>query len=89
MNWMMAIGVGAFTGLVYFGGLWLTVRQVTIRRRGGTLFFISCLARLILFGAMFYVLSRRSVGQAMAGLGGFWFARWYLLLRLGGGYGAR
>jgi F1F0 ATPase subunit 2 len=85
MNWIMAITIGALVGLIYFGGLWLTVRQVIGGRRGVGLVFISRLARMVLFGAVFYWLSRRSAGQAMAGFGGFWSARWYLLLRLGGG----
>ncbi len=84
MNWVTAITTGALMGLIYFGGLWLTVRQVVGRQRGAGLIFISRLARMILFGTVFYLLSRRSAGQAMAGLGGFWSARWYLLLRLGG-----
>lgn len=84
MNWIMAITIGGLVGLIYFGGLWLTVREVVSGQRGAGLIFISRLARMALFGVVFYWLSQRSAGQAMAGLGGFWSARWYLLRRLGG-----
>ncbi|MBO0797523.1 MAG: hypothetical protein J2P31_01755 [Blastocatellia bacterium] len=80
----MAIALGALVGLIYFGGLWLTVQRVVASESGAGLVFISRLARMILFGALFYFLSRRSAGLAIAGFGGFWSARWYLLLRLGG-----
>lgn len=85
MNWMMAITSGGLAGLIYFGGLWLTVRGVIDKQRGMGLILVSRLARMALFSAVFYWLSRRSAGQAMAGLGGFWSTRWYLLRRLGGG----
>lgn len=84
MNWMMAITSGGLMGLIYFGGLWLTVREVVGKQRNAGLILVSRLARMALFGAVFYWLSRRSAGQAMAGLGGFWSARWYLLRRIGG-----
>ncbi len=85
MNWMIAMTSGALVGLIYFGGLWLTVREVVGKQRGAGLLLVSGLARMALFGAVFYWLSQRSAGQAMAGLGAFWSVRWCLLRRLGGG----
>jgi F1F0 ATPase subunit 2 len=85
MNPVIAVTIGAIVGLIYFGGLWLTVRLVVSKQRGAGVVFIGRLARMTLFGVAFYALSKRGAGQAMAGFGGFWFARFYLLCRLGGG----
>lgn len=84
MNLVVAATIGGLVGLIYFGGLWLTVRQVVGRQHGAGLAMISWLARMALFGAVFTALCSRSAGQAIAGFGGFWFSRFYLLYRLGG-----
>ncbi len=84
INLITAIATGAIIGLIYFGGLWLTVRQVIGRQQGAALVTMSWLARIMLFGAAFYALGNRNTVQALAGFGGFWIARFYLLYRLGG-----
>lgn len=84
MNWMMAITSGALVGLMYFGGLWLTIRETVVKQRGAGLLFVSRLTRMALFGTVFYLLTQRGAGQAIVGLGGFWSVRWYLLRHLGG-----
>lgn len=85
MNFVAAIMVGALVGIIYFSGLWLTVRQIVIRQSAAGLAMLSWLGRMLLLGLVFYVLSRRSAEMALVGLGGFWCTRFYLLHRLGGG----
>jgi F1F0 ATPase subunit 2 len=89
INWVIAIAIGAIVGVIYFGGLWLTVHRLVTKQRGASLLVISWLSRVMLFLAVFYILSGRGAAQALAGFGSFWFARLYLLYRLGSGHAGK
>jgi F1F0 ATPase subunit 2 len=89
MSWAAAAVTGAGLGLTYFGGLWLTTRRLARGRGGRGLATLSWAARLALATAAFYALSREGVEPLLAGLGGLWLARGYLILRLGGPGGGR
>jgi F1F0 ATPase subunit 2 len=78
MTWIAALTTGAGLGLVFFGGLWLTVRQLVQAPRRGLL-GASRLARLALVGLGFYGLSREGPAMLLAGLVGLWLARWCLI----------
>jgi F1F0 ATPase subunit 2 len=84
MSWIAAIGVGAGLGLAYFGGLWLTVRQVTRRPSRIAWIPLGHLGRLSVLGLGLAGLSRHGAGGILAALGGIWLSRWILLHLLGG-----
>jgi F1F0 ATPase subunit 2 len=84
MNWIVAVSAGAGLGLVYFGGLWMTVIGVVRRPSRAAWVPVSGLARLILLGLGLSILSRQGAGSILAALGGLWWSRWYLVRRLGG-----
>ena len=79
MNLLVAATTGAGVGLVFFGGLWLTVRQVTRHPRGKLLLPLSSLARLAVVALVFLWLSREGPGVVLAGLVGLLLARWVLI----------
>jgi len=83
MTWYAALTTGAGLGLVYFSGLWWSVRQLMCRpeRRGRV--FGSRIVRLVLAGFGFFALTRFGVEAVVVGLAGFWLARCHLLYRLG------
>ena len=83
MMWVIAPAAGALLGLLYFGGLWLTVRLVLLRQGRLPLVAASRLARLALLGLVLYALCRADAGYALAALPGFWLARWSMLRHLG------
>jgi F1F0 ATPase subunit 2 len=79
MNWLGAMSTGAGLGIVYYGGLWLTL-QAVIGRPGCTVWLtLSRMARLAVVCLGFYALTRLGVGYAIAGLVGLLTARWYLV----------
>jgi F1F0 ATPase subunit 2 len=82
MTWIAAATTGAGVGVVYFGGLWLTVRRLTAREN--LLLGVSRVARLALVAVVFYGLSREGADMVVAGLGGLWLARCVLVRQLGG-----
>ena len=84
MSWGEALGAGAGLGLVYFGGLWLTVHRIVQGTRGKGLLLLSWLARLTLAALVFAALAREGPGAVLAGLGGLVLARRCLVGRLGG-----
>jgi F1F0 ATPase subunit 2 len=83
MSWLPALTTGAGLGLIYFGGLWLTVRQVARTQRKMVL-AVSGVARLALAIIVFHALMQYGVGMVLAALAGFWLARLCMLWRLGG-----
>jgi len=82
MTWLAAITTGAGVGLVFYGGLWWTVRQLTAGRCA-MWFAVSGVARVTLAGLAFYALAREGIELAAAGLLGLWLMRRYLLHELG------
>lgn len=84
MTWYAALTTGAGLGLVYFAGLWWSVRQLLFRpeRRGWIVG--GRIVRLVFSGLGFFALSRFGVMAVVVGLAGFWMARCHLLYRLGG-----
>ena len=84
MTWIAAGASGAALGLVYFGGLWLTVAGVVRRPSRVGWIPISGLVRFSILGLGLAALSRSGAGGLLAALSGLWLSRWYLLRRLGG-----
>jgi F1F0 ATPase subunit 2 len=84
MTWLTATVAGAGLGLLFFGGLWLTIQQLVRKQRRGGLLGVSCLVRLTLMALVFYGLSREGAGTILAGLCGWWLARWCLIRQVGG-----
>jgi F1F0 ATPase subunit 2 len=84
MSCIEGFTTGIGLGLVFFQGLWLTVRQLVRRPRRRAWGGVSRLARLILAGLVLAALSREGAGPLLAALLGFWLARGLLLRQLGG-----
>jgi hypothetical protein len=83
MNWVVAAGTGFGLGLAYFGGLWLSVRDLRPGRWGRLA--AGRTARLGLAAATFYGLLKSGGFIAVAaGLGGMSLARWHLVRSIGG-----
>jgi F1F0 ATPase subunit 2 len=84
MNWFAALATGAGLGLVYFFGLWWSVRQL-LRSPGRRGWVVGGrIVRISVAGLGFLALSQFGGQVVVVGLTGFWFARWHLLRRLGG-----
>ena len=84
MNWIGGFGAGAGLGVVYFGGLWLTVLGVMRRPSMAALVPASGAARLIVLGFGLAIVGRQGCAGILAALGGLWLSRWYLLRSIGG-----
>ncbi|MFA7441019.1 MAG: ATP synthase subunit I [Sphingomonadaceae bacterium] len=79
---LLALVAGVGLGLLYFGGLWLTVRRLATSRRPALLFGTSLVVRLALTVLGFYFVMDGSWPRALACLGGFLIARQILTYRL-------
>lgn len=89
MSWIIAGSAGAGLGLAYFGGLWLTIKSVVRQPRRAVWLPVAGLARLLLLGLGLAILCRQGSSSVVAGLGGLWFSRWYILRRFAGaGHGS-
>jgi len=93
---VLSLVAGLVLGLVYFGGLWLTVRGVTTTRRPVLLFAASFIGRTALVVAGMYLVMDGSWQRMLACLAGFVIVRQVMVSRLrpdgaaqvGGGEGA-
>ena len=93
---LLALVAGLGLGLVYFGGLWLTVRQIGRVRSPTLLFAASFVLRTALAVAGMYLVMGGSWQRMLACLAGFIVVRQVMVSRLrpdgaaqvGGGEGA-
>jgi F1F0 ATPase subunit 2 len=84
MSLLAAALAGAGLGLFYFGGLWLSVRQVISRPNRTGWLAASHVARFALLGWALAALCREGPSLLVAALVGLWLARSYLVCKLGG-----
>ena len=71
LRWMLPLAGGMTIGLVYFGGLWATVRRLPTSRRPALLTLASFVVRLGLAAAGFALLQNgdpRRLAVALVGL---------------------
>ena len=83
--YLMVWVVGGLLGLLYFGGLWWTVRRLPAARNPWLLYFASLLARILLVVSGFFaVLQLTDAPRLCVCLVGFVLARLILTHWLGG-----
>ena len=83
-DWMVMLAVllgGVLLGLVFFGGLWWTVRRGMVSAQPALWFITSLLARVLVTLVGIYLLSAGQWQRLLMCLLGFWLAR-ALVLRL-------
>lgn len=66
---------GIILGLFYFGGLWITVRQLPTTIYPVRLFIVSFLGRIVVTMFGFYLIMDGQWQRILIGLGGFTLAR--------------
>jgi len=71
--------VGIALGIVFYGGLWLTVKKGISAKRGGILFVMSFFLRTGITLVGFYFVSSGSWQLMLVCLGGFTFVRFVLI----------
>ena len=79
----LAFLAGLALGLVYFGGLWLTVQRLPTARRPGLLAALSLILRLGFVLGGFYLVMGGRWERLLACLAGFLLMRALLVRRLG------
>jgi len=62
---------GGLLGLIFFGGLWFTIRRAVFSQNPGMWFLLSLISRMSLAVAGFYVVSSGSWKRLLACLVGF------------------
>ncbi|MBN1698958.1 MAG: ATP synthase subunit I [Spirochaetales bacterium] len=76
VNSFLGFTAGAAAGIIFFLGLWLTVKQSVSKKSGKSLFVISFVIRFLLVAVFFYLsYSFGSAVSLIAGLTGFLTAR--------------
>lgn len=86
---LVGLIAGLALGIVFFGGLWLTVREIPRSRQPAVLVVLSFMLRMLLVLAGFFLLSRGGWAVPVAGLLGFLVARTLLIRRVRGLVGVR
>ena len=82
---LLALGFGIAVGLMYFGGLWLTVRALPRARRPAQVAMVSLALRMSAILMFFYVLAQwfHTWEVPVAAAVGLLLARTFLILLLG------
>jgi F1F0 ATPase subunit 2 len=80
--WTLAAAGGASVGLLYFGGLWWTIRRLPDAGHPAALVLGSFAVRTALAGLAFFVLFAGDPSRLVAALGGFVLVRVGLVRRV-------
>lgn len=85
MDIMLALGFGVVAGLLYFGGLWATVRALPRSRRPARLAMASLALRMVVLLVFFYFMATwfHTWEVPVAAAIGLLLARTFLILLLG------
>jgi F1F0 ATPase subunit 2 len=79
VNLTLALLAGLSLGVVFFGGLWWTVRQGLSARHPAIWLFSSVMLRVSLTLAGFYFIGRGDWARLLVCLGGFLLARLFVI----------
>jgi F1F0 ATPase subunit 2 len=74
-----ALTAGIISGILFFGGLWLTVKKGIGRQNPSLLFLGSFLLRMVLTVSIFYYVSGGSWQRLLTCAAGFFVARYLVL----------
>lgn len=77
--WVLAFVAGIALGLIFFGGLWLTVKRTVSSKRPAVLFLGSLLLRVSVALVGFYFVSQGSWQRLLFCLVGFIVARYLVI----------
>lgn len=84
MSWALGVGTGFGVGLLFFGGLWWSVRGLRSRKRPALSMLATRTALLLLVGATLYALAIQEGRNALlAALAGLLTARTYVVRTVG------
>jgi F1F0 ATPase subunit 2 len=84
MNWVTAISSGFGLGLLYFGGLWRTVRMCQLRSICSTHQILNRLLRLGMVSIVFHALLKSGgITALLTGLVGMLVARRFIIREMG------
>lgn len=78
---ILAFLAGLLLGLLYFGGLWLTVQRLPAARHPGVLTLASLIIRLGVTLAVFYLVMAGRWERLLVCLAGFFLVRFVLIRR--------
>lgn len=73
---------GFALGVLYFLGLWLTLRDLPLKKRLGVKLVLSFFVRAALLAAAFYYLMGHDWRRMVALVAGFWLARLMMIRRV-------
>lgn len=79
---VLSVVAGMSLGVLFYGGLWLTVRWLPGSRRPALLMMTSLVLRAMLVLAGLYLLGAGEGLRLMAALAGVMLSRWILVRRL-------
>lgn len=82
LAYLFAFVTGLGIGLFYFGGLWLTMRQLSVTRRPVLLMIGSFLGRTALCLLGFYLVAAGQWERLLVSILGFLIMRFFLVRRL-------
>lgn len=83
LSLLLALSGGLVVGVVYWGGLWLTVQRVRTSRAPALLLVGSCLGRLLVLLVVLYLVTPGGWQRLAAFLVGFFTWRFILTWRHG------
>ena len=84
MAYVLAFGVGIILGLLFFGGLYITVQKMETMKNPGLLMILSFMARMGVLVIAFYFISKVGYKEVLSALAGVILTRFVMTFRMRG-----
>ena len=84
IRWSLGMGLGTVAALLYFGGLWITVRKLPMAQHPLRRYAVSLLLRMSILGIAFACLLRGSWQQTVAAATAFLLVRLAIVFVIAG-----
>ncbi len=81
----LAFLVGVFVGAVFFGGLYITVQQLTTTKHPALLMMLSLIIRLVVLVAGVYLIMDGKIENLVSAMAGILLVRFVMIGKLGKG----
>ena len=75
LSLLPALIAGIILGILFFGGLWYTVRMGLRSKKSGLIFIVSLIIRMVIVLLGFYFIGENNWQKMLVCLGGFLIAR--------------
>ncbi|MDY0235547.1 MAG: ATP synthase subunit I [Gudongella sp.] len=84
MGYVLAFGAGIILGLLFFGGLYITIQKLETAKNPALIMILSFILRMVVLVISFYFISKSGYKEVLFALAGVILTRFVMTFRMRG-----